>query len=575
MTDPASPSDSGPAFKKRLTFSLRLGHPDCQSVTVTPTDSLSGGQQVPRWQSTHWLPECAPAREAASGTKDRATVAVTDMADGTAASESIRGGGSGATLAVSEGGDWEELSLPPCGPPRRSLAERWLLCTDRRDATAAGSQLSINMRSKGRWSSLQLEEHGDVTDTHGLAANLRHNMVSLHDSSPPVGHYALLQGTTARLGKEGGDKFRLVHASHLQATREDIGNVAGTGSDSGIKPVVEQQHTLAQVCATMAANRSHIEAEPQRLGLSQDRNRHYFDARHSELIRAWCCSFDSRSGSQSHSPGEGAGAGICLPTPGQKPSDSGCLGDSPCTCEDCFHSGESERHASGVAGPVQSGKEGAARGACQGQPEAVEMLFNVESATAAAIATTMAGCTAAAAAAAAAATATETAGGEDGPLLAQLKAMVKRQAAASRAMAVTQPSPAKRARKLDPPADNTRLLAVPATASRGQLKTVGVLNTSEDIPLSKQLSDVGITRSHGKSSVYDRHMQSIRAAVEVQCQFTDAPHQDSSLPHLGARKAQRGTININRTVNFSVVSNQGSRGAKWEALEFLTPDLNI
>ena len=192
---------------------------------------------------------------------------------------------------------------------------------------------------------------------------------------------------------------------------------------------------------------------------------------------------------------------------------------------------------------MQSGKEGAARGACQGQPEAVEMLFNVESATAAAIATTMAGCTAAAAAAAAA-TATETAGGEDGPLLAQLKAMVKRQAAASRAMAVTQPSPAKRVRKLDRPADNTLLLA---------------------------------TRSHGNSSVYDIHMQSIRAAVEVQCRFTDALPQDSSLPHLGARKAQRGIIDIDRTVDFSVVFNQASRGAKWhnEALDFLIPDLNL
>ena len=198
----------------------------------------------------------------------------------------------------------------------------------------------------------------------------------------------------------------------------------------------------------------------------------------------------------------------------------------------------------------------------------MEMLLNVASATAAAAATTAAGCTAAAIGVAA--------GGMDRPHLTKLKAMVKRQAAASRAVAVKRPLRAKRARKLNLPASNTLLLTAPATISSGQDETVGVLCKSKDTPLSKLLSNFGSTRSHGKSSVYDRHMQSITAAVEVQYRFTHAPPQDSSLPHLGARNVQLG-IEINRTVDFSVVSNQASRGAKWdiETLEFMIPDLNL
>ena len=83
------------------------------------------------------------------------------------------------------------------------------------------------------------------------------------------------------------------------------------------------------------------------------------------------------------------------------------------------------------------------------------MLLNVASATAAAAATTAAGCTAAAIGVAA--------GGMDRPHLTKLKAMVKRQAAASRAVAVKRPLRAKRARKLNLPASNNLLLTAPAT----------------------------------------------------------------------------------------------------------------
>ena len=284
---PASDSDS---LSKLTQLFLQLGQADCQLMTTT--NSLRGGQ-VPRWQSTHWLPESAPASEAASGTKDRAT----DMADRVTmavsgnASESDRGGGSG--------NDWS------------------LLCTAWQDVPAGGSQLCINTRSSSSWSSLR--EH--ARNAHGLAANLLGNAVSSRDFHAPVRPHARLRETIATLGKdsesEGGDNLRLVHTLHLRATREDTGNDAGTSSqgDSGTKLAEEQQQTVTQseVSATMTANHSHIEAEPQRLGLSRDRNRHYFNARHSELIRAWCCSFDCRSGSQSHSSGEGAVAGIYLP----------------------------------------------------------------------------------------------------------------------------------------------------------------------------------------------------------------------------------------------------------------------